>query len=83
MVSSNANFSGIDDAEQVFARMVNSQLNRVTQELLKLEQLLKAGMVDGNALREFRKAVDQVRQTSWAVQQNLQEKQERQAETRG
>jgi uncharacterized protein YdgA (DUF945 family) len=79
MVSSNVSLAELGDAEQVFAKMVNSQLNRVTQELLKLEQLLKAGMVDGNALREFRKAVDQVRQTSWAVQQKLQETDEQKA----
>ena len=61
----------VDEAEQMFAKMVNNQLGRVTQELLKLEQLLKAGMVDHEALNAFRKAVDQVRKTSWAVQQTL------------
>jgi hypothetical protein len=50
---------------------VTNQVSRVTQELVKLEQLLKAGMVDPAVLKEFRKTVDEVRKTSWAVQQSL------------
>ncbi len=67
----------INEADQAFAKLVNGQMRRVTQELVKLEQLLKAGMVDGNVLQEFRKAVDQARKTSWALQQafNEEEKQ--------
>lgn len=61
----------INEADQAFARLVTSQVSRVTQELVKLEQLLKAGMVDPSVLREFRKVVDEVRKTSWHVQQSL------------
>jgi hypothetical protein len=61
----------IQEVDQAYAKLVTSQVNRVTQELLKLEQLLKAGMVDSASLHEFRKAVDQIRTTSWAVQQTL------------
>lgn len=61
----------IKDADHAFAKLVTNQVSRVTQELVKLEQLLKAGMVDPAVLKEFRKTVDEVRKTSWAVQQSL------------
>ena len=61
----------INEGDQAFAKLVTNQVSRVTQELVKLEQLLKAGMVDPSVLREFRKAVDDVRKTSWSVQQTL------------
>lgn len=62
----------IDEANRAFAKLVTSQVARVTNELVKLEQLLKAGMVDANVLKEFRHAIDQVRKTSWGVEQSLQ-----------
>ena len=61
----------INEGDQAFAKLVTNQVSRVTQELVKLEQLLKAGMVDPSVLKEFRKAVDDVRKTSWSVQQSL------------
>jgi hypothetical protein len=61
----------INEGDQAFAKLVTNQVSRVTQEMLKLEQLLKAGMVDPSALKAFRKAVDEIRKTSWAVQQSL------------
>lgn len=64
----------IDAANLAFAKLVNSQMARVTQEILKLEQMLKAGMVDPAVLKEFRKAVDEIRRTSWNVEQSLQAK---------
>jgi hypothetical protein len=62
----------MDEANRAYAKLVTSQVARVTNELLKLEQLLKAGMVDSGVLREFRQVVDQVRKTSWSVEQSLQ-----------
>jgi hypothetical protein len=59
----------INEADQAFARMVTNQVSRVTQELVKLEQLLKAGMVEPSVLKEFRQVVDDVRKTSWSIQQ--------------
>ncbi len=61
----------LNDADQAFAKLVTSQVRRATQELVKLEQLLKAGMVDPSVLKEFRKAVDDIRTTSWKVEQAL------------
>lgn len=61
----------MDEANRAFAKLVTGQVARVTSELLKLEQLLKAGMVDPGVLREFRQAVDNVRKTSWTVEQSL------------
>ena len=61
----------IHEADAAFAKLVTSQVSRVTQELVKLEQLLKAGMVEPSVLKEFRKVVDEVRKTSWSVQHSL------------
>lgn len=57
--------------DRAFVALVSSQVQRVTQELNKLERLLQAGMVDRNVLAEFRRVVDQVRQTSWTVQRSM------------
>ncbi|HVH87020.1 MAG TPA: hypothetical protein VM912_09860 [Terriglobales bacterium] len=61
-------FAGADSA---FKAQVNSQTERITAELNKLEQLLLAGMVDRRVLISFREAVNRIRQTSWSVQQWL------------
>jgi hypothetical protein len=61
----------INEADQAFARLVTNQVSRVTQELVKLEQLLKAGMVEPSVLKEFRRVVDDVRKTSWSIQETV------------
>jgi hypothetical protein len=61
----------INEGDQAFAKLVTNQVSRVTQELVKLEQLLKAGMVHPVVLKDFRKVVDEIRKTSWSVQQSL------------
>jgi len=57
--------------DKAFVALVTGQLQRVTQELNKLEQLLQAGMVDRSVLVEFRQAVDQIRKTSWNVERSM------------
>ena len=54
--------------DQGYADQVNRQVSRITAELIALEQLLVAGMVDHRVLVEFRDAVNRVRSTSWHVQ---------------
>ncbi len=61
----------IREEDRAYIALVTSQVQRVTQELNKLDQLLQAGMVDRNVLAEFRQAVDQIRQTSWSVQRSM------------
>jgi hypothetical protein len=61
----------INEAEKAFAKLVTNQVSRVTQELVRLEQLLKAGMVEPSVLKEFRQVVDEVRKTSWSIQQTV------------
>ena len=56
--------------DRAFAALVSSQVQRATLELTKLEKLLQAGMVDKTILAEFRLAVDQIRKTTWDVQQS-------------
>lgn len=56
---------------QAFVALVNSQVQRVTLELRKLEAMLEAGLVAPSVLNEFRKAVDEIRQTSWKVHQSM------------
>ena len=58
----------IKEANQAFGKQVTNQVARVTGELNRLEQLLRAGMVDRRVLSEFRYAVDRARQTGWQVQ---------------
>ena len=52
---------------QAFVALVNSQVQRVTLELRKLEAMLEAGLVAPSVLNEFRHAVDEIRKTSWKV----------------
>ena len=57
---------------QAFVALVNSQVQRVTLELRKLEAMLEAGLVAPSVLNEFRRAVDEIRKTSWNVHQSMQ-----------
>lgn len=56
---------------QAFVALVNSQMQRVTLELHKLEAMLEAGLVAPSVLNEFRRAVDEIRKTSWNLHQSL------------
>lgn len=60
--------ASIQEAQDAFARMVSSQVARATSELNRLDELLKAGRVDGRVLSEFRQAVDRIRTSGWQVQ---------------
>jgi len=62
---------GTQSDDKAYVALLSSQVQRATQELTKLEKLLQAGMVDKNILAEFRQAVDQIRKTSWDVQQSM------------
>ena len=64
-----------DTDDLAYIALVTNQVKRVTQELNKLETMLQAGMVDRAVLEEFRRAVDQIRKTSWSVQQSMEAKQ--------
>lgn len=58
----------LKQADDAFSKQVSAQVTRITGELSRLEQLLRAGMVDRRVVAEFRDAVDKVRKTSWNVQ---------------
>ncbi|HEY6309174.1 MAG TPA: hypothetical protein VI488_22245 [Candidatus Angelobacter sp.] len=58
----------IREAHDAYGKMVSGQVARITSELNRLDQLLKAGRVDARVLREFRHAVDRVRTSGWQVQ---------------
>jgi hypothetical protein len=60
--------AAIQEAHDAFGRMVSGQVARITSELNRLDQLLKAGRVDARVLSEFRHAVDRVRTSGWQVQ---------------
>ena len=60
--------AAIQEAQDAFGKMVSSQVARATSELNRLDQLLKAGRVDGRVLNEFRAAVDRIRTSGWQVQ---------------
>ena len=58
----------IQEAHDAFGKMVTGQMARATNELNRLDQLLKAGRVDAGVLSEFRSAVDRIRTSGWQVQ---------------
>jgi hypothetical protein len=60
--------AAIQEAHDAYGKMVSGQVARITSELNRLDQLLKAGRVDARVLREFRHAVDRVRTSGWQVQ---------------
>ena len=60
--------AAIKEADQAFSRQVTNQVARLTGELNRLDELLKAGQVDARVLSEFRQAVDRVRTSGWQVQ---------------
>jgi hypothetical protein len=60
--------AAIQQANDAFGKMVSTQLSRITGELNRLDELLKAGHVDGRVLTEFRDAVNRVRTSGWQVQ---------------
>lgn len=60
--------TAIQEAHDAFGKMVSGQVARITSELNRLDQLLKAGRVDARVLSEFRYAVDRVRSSGWQVQ---------------
>jgi hypothetical protein len=60
--------AALQEANEAFGRQVSGQVARVTGELNRLDELLKAGQVDARVLSEFRQAVDRVRTSGWQVQ---------------
>lgn len=60
--------TALEEAHDAFGKMVSGQVARITGELNRLDQLLKAGRVDARILSEFRHAVDRVRTSGWQVQ---------------
>jgi len=53
---------------QADARSISGRLLASTSELQELEKLVRSGDFSPRVLSEFRSAVDNVRQTAWAVQ---------------
>lgn len=47
---------------------ITTRLEAATDELRRLEELVKSGDLDPRVLSEFRNAVDHTRSTTWAVQ---------------
>jgi hypothetical protein len=56
-------------AKEKDKRTVSERLRTTTEELQTLEQLVLSGDCAPRVLAEFRTAVDNIRQTAWAVQQ--------------
>jgi hypothetical protein len=57
---------------------LSGRIEMATMYLKELEPMLKSGEVDVRVLREFRKAVDFIRTSAWAVQQWIELKESRQ-----
>lgn len=63
--------TNLQEANQAYNKQVSDQITRVTGELRRMEDLLRAGLVDRRVLSEFRYAVDRVRSTGWQVERWL------------
>jgi len=63
--------TALQEANQAYNKQVSDQITRVTGELRRMEDLLRAGLVDRRVLSEFRHAVDRVRSTGWQVERWL------------
>ena len=50
---------------------ISARLQAATAELRELEQALKSSEIDPRVLHDFRRALDYVRMTAWAVQEWL------------
>ena len=55
---------------------LSERLMATTQELQQVEKLVVSGDFSPRVLSEFRSAVDNIRQTAWAVQQWLERKEQ-------
>lgn len=62
------------EADQAFGEQIENEVQRGTATLNRLAQMLNAGMVDSQLLKEFRESVDRVRETGWIVQQAIDSK---------
>ncbi|HEY6271692.1 MAG TPA: hypothetical protein VIX19_06820 [Terriglobales bacterium] len=60
--------AAIQEAQDAFGKMVSRQMVRITGELKRLDEVLKAGRVDTRILSDFRGAVEHVRTCGWHVQ---------------
>jgi len=60
-----------DSQSKTNVTSISDRLQRATNELYELEQLVKSGDLDTRVLRDFRSAIDAMRGTAWAVQQWL------------
>lgn len=56
---------------------VSDRLQKVGADLRQLAQVIKSGDVDPVVLRDFREAVDNVRETAWVVQSWLEKQGQR------
>ena len=59
----------MDAGESGAQDKVTQRLEAVSAELKDLEPLIRTGEIDARVLREFREAVDYVRNSAWAIEQ--------------
>ncbi|MGA2991492.1 MAG: hypothetical protein ABSD88_13525 [Candidatus Korobacteraceae bacterium] len=58
-------------ADAAFREQIGVELQRSTATLNRIATLLRAGLAEPQPLKEFREAVDRVREAGWIVQQSL------------
>lgn len=58
-------------ANVAFREQITLELQRATATLNRIATLLRAGLAEPQLLKEFREAVDRVREAGWIVQQSL------------
>lgn len=65
------NVNDFADADSAFREQIKVEMQRATENLNRIATLFKAGLADPQVLKEFREAVDRIREAGWIAQQGL------------
>ena len=65
------NVDDFANADSVFREQIRTEMLLATANLNRIATLLQAGLADPQVLKEFREAVDRVREAGWIAQQGL------------
>jgi multidrug resistance efflux pump len=65
------NVNDFANADSAFREQIKVEMQRATENLNRIATLFQVGLADRQVLKEFREAVDRVREAGWIAQQGL------------
>ena len=65
------NVDDFANADSAFREQIKVEMQHATENLNRIAALFQAGLADRQVLKEFREAVDRVREAGWIAQQGL------------